>query len=261
VHKATRADRTAPKGIPSEFQTFACPCYDWVGAWQTLAAGQNADSFAANCNVDNTYLKSTDYHTLCQLYVRNSATGDGVEFGITHDVGLFGDSQPRLFAGYRKGTVWQGYGTNFVDYAPNVSYTYGSVVPTGTVKRIQIKQSGGAWWLAYDGAWIGYFLNTNFSPNTFTTFDFVDGFYEVASSVAESCSDMGNGKLSSDSTSARIDSASITGGTSPTTNVVLHDAPTGHIGYSGTQVTAFTVRAGGPGANAAGNAVGITGGC
>lgn len=266
AYKPTTKERTASKALPSEFRTFACPCYNWTGARQTLTGAGTATSFAANLHVENTYLNTgagvNTYHTLAQLHVK-SAGDEAVEFGWMRDTtGTMADSQPRLFAGIRKNGVWQGYGTGFVDYAPNVTYTYGSVVPTGTPKRFQIASTGTAWWLAYDGAWIGYFLNSSFSPDTFTNFNLMQGFYEVADRGVQSCADMGNGIDGGSGTAARVGSASVTG-TVPAeaTNITAFDEPTGSLGYSVLQVTADTVRAGGPGANAALTGVGSTGSC
>lgn len=268
AYKATARDKSARKGSPSAFSVFACPCFNYVVARQIFAAGgPTADGLAANLPVENTFLKTTapaEHHTLAQLHVK-SPGGEEIEYGITVDQSLFGDTQPRLFAGYRKNGVWQGYGVGFVDYAANTTNTYGTnvaVVP-GTQRRFEIKYSAGNWWLAYDGGWIGYFPVSLFAPDTFINGQTFQAWMEVAAPNAQSCSDMGNGLPASNGSASRLGSINLTGLVPAGTAISFTGSvePAGALGYTVTGLSATTFRGGGPGANAALTGVGTTGSC
>jgi hypothetical protein len=262
---ATAKDKSAKKGNQNaEFTTFACPCYNYVVAKQQLGAGIIGDGLGANLEIEAQFLKSTDYHGLSQLALQKTG-GQAIEFGTTVDPALFGNSQPHIFAGYRKNGVWAGYGVGFVDYAPNTSYTYGTQLPTGTAKRFLIQYSAGNFWLAYDGAWIGYIPGTVFTAAPSVTFisgDLFQVFMEESGSTVQSCSDLGNGLPASDVNAGRLGSISIYG-TVPTTATVVTASviPSTAIGYTVTALSARTVRGGGPGADSTLTTVGTTGNC
>lgn len=246
-------------------------CYNYATAVQHFPAGTTALGLAANLPVENTYIKTTpapaDYHVLAQLAVQKTG-GHAIELGVTRDVGVFGDWQPRIFAGFTKGGVWGGYGTGFVDYAPNTSYTYGSVLPVvpGTHKRFEIRYSGGNFWLGYDLQWIGYIPASVFTAAapavTFTSSDLMQAFMEEVGPNYHSCTDLGNGLPASDGLASRLGSMSVIGASPPmTTNFTPYILPTDAIGYSLTSLSTTTVRGGGPGADASLTTVGTTGAC
>lgn len=266
-YKATTKDKSAKKGSPTGFSTFACPCFNYVVARQTFPAGTTGDGLAANLPVENTYLKTTpapaDNHTLAQLALQKS-NGHAIEFGVTIDPSLFGNTAPHVFAGYRNNGVWAGYGVGFVDYAPNTTVTYGTQLPVtpGTQRRFEIKYSGGNFWLAYDLAWIGYIPASVFTGG-FTNGDLFQVFMEEVGPNTQSCSDMGNGLPASNGSASRLGSMNITG-LVPAGTVINFTAsvqPATAIGYTATSLSATTVRGGGPGANAALTSVGTTGSC
>lgn len=270
AYKATSKDKTNLKGNPTGFSTFACPCFNYVIARQVLPAGTTGDGLAANLPVENTFLKQTtpkDNHVLAQLSVQSADSLQAIEFGVTIDPALFGNTAPHIFAGYRKGGAWAGYGVGFVDYAPNTAYTYGSTLPVtaGVQKRFEIKQSSGVWWLAYDGQWIGYIPNSVFTAAPSVTFingGLFQAFMEEVGPNTQSCSDLGNGLPASDGNASRLGSIQVTG-TVPATATVMTASiqPGTAIGYTATSLSTTTVRGGGPGANAALTAVGTTGSC
>jgi hypothetical protein len=270
-YKASKKEKAASKSLPSDFRTFACPCFSYAIARQIMPTGTSADGLAANLPVENNYLKLTpapaDYHTLAQLHVKN-ASDEAIEFGITVDKSLFGDTQARLFAGYRKDGIWQGYGVGFVDYAANTTNTYGTAVDVvpGTQRRFEVKYSGGNWWLAYNLAWIGYIPGSAFgTPNTFINGNLFQAFLEVAhpNTSGQSCTDMGNGLPVSSGTAARIGTVNLTGLNPPGTPFAFTGSvdPSTAIGYNVSYQGGNTWRAGGPGANAALTGVGTTGSC
>lgn len=270
AHKSSTKEKSSRKGYPSakgSVSTLTAASYNYVVVSDGLGAGETGNGFAANLPVENAFRNPADSHVLAQLAVDNSA-GELIEYGITRDPNVFGDNQPRLFAGYRVNGVWQGYGTGFVDYAPNTTNTYGTAVTVvpGTQRRFEIKYSGGNWWLAYDLAWIGYIPGSLFTaPNTFVSGNLFQAFFEVAhyNAVVESCSDLGNGLPASNGSAARIGSVSISG-LVPTTAVVAYNSyvqPAASLGYTITPLSATSFRGGGPGANAALTGVGTTGSC
>lgn len=276
-YKPTRRDKAALKGNPDAFTTFSCPCYKYAIAEQGYAAGTTANGLAANLPVENTFIKTTagapspDYHVLAQLAVQDTTGGSGqqaIEFGITRDASLFGDWQPRLFAGPRKNGTWGGYGTAFVDYAPNTTNTYGTAVTVvpGTQRRFEIKYSGGNWWLAYDLAWIGYIQGsyfTNAPSVTFTSGNLMRAFLESVGPNTETCSDTGNGLPASNGSAARLGSINATGHvpSAPAANFTASIQPAGTIGISATAISTTTTRAGGEGADSTLTALGTTGSC
>lgn len=257
------------KGWNPNAKLLTGPYYFYAGAWQILGAGESATTYDVNLNIEAPYLDTTnDAHTLAEQAIQSSDTQQTVELGSTHDPSVCGaGNSPCLFAGSWKNGVFLGYNTGFVDYAPNAT-DLGDTLTTGTVKRFYSTYSGGVWWMSYESQWVGYFpgsIWTN-APNS-VTFDkggVFNGFYEVATkSTGDTtpCTDMGNGKLASDTTSARSYSNAISG-TLPgaiANNFVGYD--TDGTGYTHVQTTARTTRTGGPGYNAAGTGVGTTGSC
>jgi hypothetical protein len=288
--RPTAADRPtagvdAPKGHPGQRPDarsralLAGPYYFYGAAAQTLAAGQSATSLAANLHIENTQLDTVnDAHTLGEIAVRSHDGMQTVEVGTTVDPAVCGaGNSPCLFVFWWKNGVPQCYnGCGWVDYAPTVRNAGASLaVHVGLQKRFQITYSGGAWWVAYDGQWIGYYPATEWSnavPSgpgvTFTSGGLFQGFYEVATKAAGDatpCTDMANGLLASNGSAGRVGSISMTG-TAPGAIVnnfpaYTQNVPVSPVVYSAATVSATTVRAGGPGWNAAGTAAGTIGGC
>lgn len=256
------------------------PYYFYGEADQTFAAGTTATTLSGNLHIYNTYLDtSMDAHTLGELAVIAGSPRNIVEVGSTNDVAVCGaGNSPCLFVYWWKNGVPQCYnGCGYVPYTPTCSvlanYCAGeSLLPvagTGVAKKFQITYSGGAWWIAYDLQWIGYFPGTLWTASTpsgpgvtFDKFTDAKGFYEVATKTTGDltpCTDMGNGQLSSSGTAARVGSLSFASSTTPATaeNFLAHaDAP-----YTATWLSTRTIRAGGPGYNSSGGTPGNIGSC
>lgn len=249
----------------------AGPYFFYAGASQYLAVGESANYYAVNLHVELPYMDTTnDSHTLGENAVQSRDQQQTVEIGWTHDPIVCGvGNSPCLFSGSWKNHVFLGYGTGFVDYAPT-TVDVGDILPTGTPKRFLWQYSGGVWWAAYDGQWVGYYPGTIWTnaPNS-VTFDkggVFQGFYEVAtkpSGDAFPCTDMGNGKLGSDvsGTSARSGTNAL-GGTLP--GAIANNFSGFSFGggvYDHNTVSVQTTRAGGFGYNAAGTGTGTLGSC
>lgn len=274
----------APKGRPgvstsSNVSTLSTTYYRYAGARQSLATGETANSFAANLHVtSNVYLDTArgDFHTLGEIAVQSSDQKQTVEVGITKDAAVCGAGVNKvcLFVYWWKNGVGQGYnGSGFVDYASEPLNAGADVsADTGTQKRVQIANTGTAWWIGYNLKWVGYYPNTLWSASTpsgpgvtFTTATKFNAFYEAATSVDKTCTDIGNGYLASDVNSARLGSMSL-GGVVPST-VTANFTPFVQLKEGGSWPTTVLdalsingsptdVRAGSPGWNSTGTAAG-----
>ena len=283
-----RQGKFAPKGNPGKGSTartttlLSGPPYFFYGlARQALAAGESATSLAANINIGNYYLNPADFHTLGQIAVQSHNSLQRIETGVTVDPTVCGaGNSPCLFVFWAKNGVGQCYnGCGFVPYATYCN-TVGALCAgaslsshVGTAKRFQIIHSGTAWWVAYNAQWIGYYPDTLFTASTpsgpgvtFTSGGLFQGFYEVAANEPEPCTDLALGIFAGDpsGTAARVGSISMTG-TAPGTiannfTASVQPVPSPTV-YTVQQLSATTTRVGGPMWNAAGTAVGTTGGC
>lgn len=256
------------------------PYYVYAGTRQSLTGTNSALGFAANLTIESPYIASADTssaydaHSIMELAVQ-SGTGNSVEVGWRKGIG----GNPELFVFHWVNNVPQGYGTGFVEYAPTCSVStnfcpgdsVASLVttPGGTSKRFQISYSStgaGVWWVYFDGKAMGYYPGSLWtSAGGFTSAKLFQGYMEVASGTsATPCTDLGNGRLASDTSAARIGSiALISPSTGVTTNFTAFvdptTAPTGVL--SATNLSTTTMRGGGPLWNATGTAAGTTGAC
>jgi hypothetical protein len=200
------------------------------------------DGAYANFSINKPALATTDYHTLAELAVQSGDGNQIVEVGWTVDRVVNGDSDPHLFVFHwvnGQPTCYNGCG--FVQYSQNVSP--GDTLPQDVTKRLGIQYYSGAWWIAYDSEWVGYFPGSRWSGN-FTQTGMVQVFGEVAAASAAPCSAMGNGLHgASDSSSARIGSVSYING--PTVDLYVRSTSS-H--YDVNKLSGRTFRYGGPGA-------------
>lgn len=264
-------NRVALKGAPSKRAAKSTASYFYAGGIQTVPTGTTA----AYANVGiATPSRGAASHTLAEIagIQYNSSLRQIVEIGWTVDNGLNGDNNPHLFCYWWKNDKGQGYnaGSGFVAYG-TPSATCGQSLSTlsGTTKKMGIVHTGGAWWLAYDTGWVGYYPDalwtstangippSNSPAVTFNTVGELQMFGEIAfgSAVNAStvCTDMGNAVLGSATVAplsasfgtAAIDTPSGTGQAAVMTNLGIPD-PT----YWNSQITSSgrTVRYGGPGA-------------
>ncbi|MFC4065137.1 neprosin family prolyl endopeptidase [Actinoplanes subglobosus] len=200
------------------------------------------DGAYANFSINKPTLATADYHTLAEVAVQSADGTQIVEVGWNVDRVVNGDSDPHLFVYHWINGQSQCYnGCGFVQYSSNVSP--GDTLPQDTTKRMGVQYYSGAWWIAYDTEWVGYFPGSRWS-NNFTQSGMVQVFGEVAAASNSPCSAMGNGLHgASDSGSARIGSVSFING--PAVDLYVRSL-SNH--YDVAKLSGRTFRYGGPGA-------------
>lgn len=282
--KAVKGDFATSKPASSTSRAAVDPpvFFRYVGARQFLASGQSASGIAANLILDNTNFLDTargDYHTLGEIGVQSQDAQSGVEVGFTKDPLVCGAGVNKicLFAFWKRNGVGQCYnGCGFVDVAAQPINLGADLTADVGQKRFQILHTGTAWWIAYNANWIGYYPDSLWSSTTtvgpgvtFTSAPKMQAWYEVASAVDKTCSDIGNGYPVTDVLSSRVGSMVLTDKV-PSTIV---DSFTGfsQLGtvastwpaavMSTSMVTATTYRASGPMWDSAGTGTGIRQGC
>jgi neprosin-like protein len=155
------------------------------------------------CTVAKPYINPTyDWHTLCEVAVQSADEQQIVEIGWTRDMATYGDNNVHLFVYHWVNGVDTCYdGCGYVDYATNTT-TYAGMSLEGvlqTDKIFAIERTANAWWLGYDGQWIGSMPDTIWtgatpSVTTFKQANLVQFFGEVAVGTdTASCADMGAG--------------------------------------------------------------------
>jgi hypothetical protein len=243
------------------------PSFFYGGTNQVLGGTDYTSGAAANLHIYQTYLAPADCHTLSELIVQSSTSSfDAVEVGATVDSGVCGaQPTPCLFVFWWDSGVPQCYnGCSFTPYAPtcSVAANYcagesvlalaGSTGPTaqGNPYRFTIVYSGGAWWVAFNGLWIGTYSGALWASPTFTQAKVVQGFYELAAAGPTStpCSDLGNGFPSSSTSAARVGTVALQGPNSPAGLTVNMVATGTSSPYPAPNVlSTATSRQGGPG--------------
>jgi hypothetical protein len=146
----------APSPEPSSSSAPSCvdkpPCYLYDGALQQA----ETDGVYTNVTIGKPSLDKSDYHTLGEIAVQSAETGDAVEVGWTVDRGVNGDEDPHLFVYHWVGHVNSCYnGCGFVQYSKNIKP--GDTLAYGVTKKFGIQYFNGAWWIAFDSEWGGYF--------------------------------------------------------------------------------------------------------
>jgi Neprosin len=229
----------APPGINSKAVADQQVFYHYnAGAQKAVTQGTYA-----NLTIHKPKLAKEDFHTLAELAVV-STTDDVdqiVEVGWTVDRVVNGDDDPHLFVfSWVDGKPRCYNGCGFVQYSKNIRP--GDTLPLDATKRFGIEFSDGAWWIAYDSEWVGYFPLKEWTVDFSKTTE-VKIFGEVASYGAEPCTQMGNGILGTDAagTSARIGSISLIAG--PTVEPGLYAL--GSTQYNFTKLSSRTFRYGG----------------
>jgi hypothetical protein len=196
----------------------------------------------ANVVIGTPDLAATDYHSLAELAVQSADGRQIVEVGWTVDRAVNGDEEPHLFVYHwvdREESCYNGCG--FVPYSATA--VPGLTLPSGVSKLFGIQYFNGAWWIAYDSEWVGYFPGTLWN-NTFTHGGLVQWFGEVAASSTAPCTEMGNGIDSSSSSAARVGSISLLG----TLLGVTSSVGASNSIYTVNKLSERTFRYGGPGA-------------
>jgi hypothetical protein len=182
--------------------------YHYAGAYQYV----EAEGTYANLVVGKPRLENEDFHTLAEIAVQSADAKQIVEVGWTVDRGVNeGSEEPHLFVYHwvdGKESCYNGCG--FVPYSKTA--VPGGKLPTGVSKRFGIQHFNGAWWIAYDTEWVGYFPDSLWTKTPFTQSGLIQWFGEVAASSSDPCTQMGAGTTPEDPAAARVGSIALLGG-------------------------------------------------
>ncbi|BEL01971.1 hypothetical protein Q0Z83_001620 [Actinoplanes sichuanensis] len=231
-----------PKPPATSPEAKALPASSVLFMYNVGSQAAVTDGAYANFTISKPSLALTDFHSLAELAVQSSNGNQVVEVGWTVDRLVNGDSDPHLFVYHWVNGVPTCYnGCGFVQYSANISP--GDTLPQNATKRLGIQYYDGAWWIAYDTEWVGYFPGSIWS-NNFTQSGMIQAFGEVAGVSLVSCTDMGNGlNGASDSSSARIGSVSFING--PPVDLYVRST---NAHYDVAKLSGRTFRYGGDGA-------------
>jgi hypothetical protein len=225
------------------------------GTWSTLTINKPVQA-------------KNDYHTLAEITVQSADRKHAVEVGWTVDRALnpddATDAEPHLFIFSWEDDEPRCY-VQFTEEekkkkVPKCGFTLhsGTIAPGFTLpvpvkedeevqKRFGIRHSDGAWWIAYDSEWIGYFPDSEWEGR-FTKGGRSQWFGEVASPKGVlPCSTMGNGLLGYKGKAARLGSITLTGGPEVKPEIWATNSAYYSVGWS-LPDTYHTFRYGGPGA-------------
>ncbi len=196
-----------------------------------------ADGSYANLVIGRPKLGADDYHTLAEIAVQSADEDQKVEVGWTVDRGVNeGSEDPHLFVYHwvnDRGACYNACG--FVPYG-SAKNVVGGALPYGVSKRFGIRHYSGAWWIAYDSEWIGYFPDKLWTDKDvdFTRSGLIQWFGEVASSKLEPCSQMGTGESATSEAAARIGTIALIGAKSPDPVLITRTlSPEREVGYYG----------------------------
>jgi len=203
-----------------------------------------SDGLYATMTIAKPKLATVDYHTLAELALESADGQQIVELGWNVDRTVNGDDDPHLFVYHwinQATTCYNGCG--FVQYSTTVKP--GDTLTYDVSKKFGIQYFNGAWWIAFDSEWIGYFpeqLWLDKSVSSFSQAGLLQVFGEVAASSTKPCTGMGNGVTPDLSTSAFIASVAYINGPS----VALNIRSTTDV-YAVNALSTRTFRYGGPG--------------
>jgi len=202
------------------------------------------DGYYATAIVGKPTLATADYHTLAELALQSADGQQIVEVGWNVDRVVNGDDDPHLFVYHWVNHTPSCYnGCGFVQYSSTV--TPGATLANGAAKKFGIQYFSGAWWIAYDSEWIGYFpesLWTSQGVPSFSRSGLIQTFGEVAASGSIPCSQMGKGLLGINLSAAMLSSVSFLNGP-PVSLTVWSSSPY----YTPLALSTRTFRYGGPG--------------
>jgi hypothetical protein len=246
--KGTHAPKGKPPAVGKTRSTdkLLALTYFYNGGRQTIT-GTGA---SANLTIHTPSLDTTagDFHTLTEIAVQSANSQQIVEVGWTIDPAVNGNSNPHLFVyNWVNGSPGCYNGCGWVDNGSN-SFDAGDALTSGTTKRFGILYSGtspnGQWWVHYDGAFVGYFPETDWGA-AFNQSGLHQLFGEVAANSAAPCTDNGNALYGSNPSAAVIGSTSIEGVLNANVNLTaFEDDPTM---YDVNKLSGRTLQYGGPG--------------
>lgn len=234
-----------PSASPSASASSSTPTVNFL--YNTGSQAAVSDGAYVNLTVNKPKLARQDYHTLAELAVQSADGNQIVEVGWNVDRVVNGDDDPHLFVYHwvnRQTSCYNGCG--FVQYSSTV--IPGDTLAVDQQRRFGIQFYNNAWWVAFDTEWVGYFPASLWTV-PFTKTGLVQVFGEVAASTTTPCTEMGNGKTSDLTDSARIGSVAYLNGPDP--NIVVRSTSDY---YTVAQLSLRTFRYGGPGACATASA-------
>ncbi len=159
------------------------------------------DGIYANVTIAKPKLDKSDFHTLGEIALESADDPDNpdvrqiVEVGWNVDRSVNNDDDPHLFVYHwvnGQSTCYNGCG--FVQFSSSVKP--GDTLSYGVTKKIGVQYAGGAWWIAFDSEWVGYFPEKlwNDAGVKFSRSGLLQVFGEVASPDQPSCAtQMGTG--------------------------------------------------------------------
>jgi hypothetical protein len=116
-------------------------------------------------------------------------------------------------------------GCGFEQHSTNIKP--GDTLAYDVTKKFGIKYVDGAWWIAFDTEWIGFFPETLWNDEgvSFNKSGYLQVFGEIAAAGTTSCTQMGNGtipSLDATNTAARASSVSFVNG--PAVNLYMRSS-------------------------------------
>jgi hypothetical protein len=220
----------------------AKPNYFYGGAYQFAESGGSY----ANLVISKPTVAREDYHSLGEIAVQSVDGRQTVEVGWTVNRAMHGDDEPHLFVYHwvdKQPSCYNSCG--FVPYSKTV--VPGMTLPQGVSKRFGIQyfkdgDGNGAWWIAYDSEWVGFFPDTLWGGR-YTRSGLVQWYGEVATERGAPCGTwMGNGEDGESPAAARIGTISLIEG--PAVNIVVDDKPQNPF-YTVVKASERTMRYGG----------------
>jgi hypothetical protein len=247
--KSEKTDIAPPQPAASPAPSAAADAGDTGGRtvdflYSVGSQAAETDGMYANLTIAKPKLADEDYHTLAELALQSADGQQIVEVGWNVDRSVNGDDDPHLFV-YRwvnrQTSCYNGCG--FVQYSKNLKP--GDTLSYDVTKKFGIQYFNGAWWIAFDSEWIGYYPEQIWNDQgvKFSKSGFLQVFGEVAASSEEPCTEMGNGQTPDSDTAAKIASIAFLNG--PT--IGMNVRSTTDV-YAVKPLSSRTFRYGGPGA-------------
>lgn len=221
--------------------------YYYAEATQT-ATTQGA---GASADVKNPGQVASGEHSLWEIALTNTVTGDRVEVGWNRDPNLYGDGNTHFFTFAAIGGVGQGYNAAnpaWHDEPSNLTVNAGSSIMAdlNTLKSFQVLYDvpSAAWWFAYNGVYVGHIDASAWPSSRFTSSTYTQVFGEVWG-PNPSCVDMGSGINAGLTGAARFGSVTYYGTGIPAVSLTAHaDSPYTIASISGS-VRSFSYGGGG----------------
>jgi hypothetical protein len=155
------------------------------------------------------YIAASYSHSLGQLWAIDTSGGQStVELGWTEAPGQYPDVEVHLFVAMEDGGEYRegGYiGLSSIPWVQTSSTAFPNMIISHTdhIHFYAIKESGGNWWIWYEGQYLGYIPHTAWVHH-FPKPHLLEWGGEVATPEEYTCTDMGNGHYGNESVSAAV---------------------------------------------------------